>query len=204
MTLSKILIATHNPGKVKEFTTLFSPLGIKVESLLDYPELEEIEETGTTFEENARLKAETIARITNGMVLADDSGLCVDALNGAPGIYSARYAGEPTDNLKNNQKLLAALEGEANRQAHFICCLVLAHPDVDSLVVEGRVDGEIATQMHGEQGFGYDPVFYIPSEQKTFAQMPEKKSEIGHRAMALKALLEKMPDWLNQSANTGD
>ncbi|WP_446449211.1 XTP/dITP diphosphatase [Tuanshanicoccus lijuaniae] len=202
--MSKILIATHNPGKVKEFTTLFSPLGIKVESLLDYPELEEIEETGTTFEENARLKAETIARIINGMVLADDSGLCVDALNGAPGIYSARYAGEPTDNLKNNQKLLAALEGEANRQAHFICCLVLAHPDVDSLVVEGRVDGEIATQMHGEQGFGYDPVFYIPSEQKTFAQMPEKKSEIGHRAMALKALLEKMPDWLNQSANTGD
>ncbi|QQA38152.1 XTP/dITP diphosphatase [Tuanshanicoccus lijuaniae] len=200
MTLSKILIATHNPGKVKEFTTLFSPLGIKVESLLDYPELEEVEETGATFEENARLKAETIARMTNSMVLADDSGLCVDALNGAPGIYSARYAGEPTDNLKNNQKLLSALEGVANRQAHFICCLVLAHPDVDSLVVEGRVDGEIATQMHGEQGFGYDPVFYIPSEQKTFAQMPEKKSEIGHRAMALKALLEKMPDWLNHNA----
>ncbi|MBD3948680.1 XTP/dITP diphosphatase [Aerococcaceae bacterium zg-1292] len=198
--MSKILIATHNPGKVKEFTTLFSPLGIKVESLLDYPELEEVEETGATFEENARLKAETIARMTNSMVLADDSGLCVDALNGAPGIYSARYAGEPTDNLKNNQKLLSALEGVANRQAHFICCLVLAHPDVDSLVVEGRVDGEIATQMHGEQGFGYDPVFYIPSEQKTFAQMPEKKSEIGHRAMALKALLEKMPDWLNHNA----
>ncbi|MBS4462589.1 XTP/dITP diphosphatase [Aerococcaceae bacterium zg-B36] len=198
ITLSKILIATHNPGKVKEFQTLFTPLGIEVQSLLDFPDLEEIEETGSTFEENARLKAETIAQITKGIVLADDSGLCVDALNGAPGIYSARYAGQPTDNLKNNQKLLAALDGETNRQAHFICCLVLAHPNMESLVVEGRVDGEIATSMQGEKGFGYDPVFYISSEQKTFAQMPERKSEIGHRALALKALLEKMPNWIEE------
>lgn len=197
--LFEILIASKNKGKLAEFDALFSPLNIKVNSLLDFPEIQDVEETGSTFEENAKLKAETIAQLTKQIVLSDDSGLCVDALNGAPGVYSARYAGEPSDSTKNNLKLLKDLENEENRQAHFVCCLVVAHPKMPSLVVEGKAFGEILHDLTGDEGFGYDPLFYVASEQKTFAQMSkERKNQISHRANALKVLLEKLPKWLEE------
>lgn len=197
--LFEILIASQNQGKIAEFKALFAPLNIEVKSLSDFPELEDVEETGTTFEENARLKAETIAKITNTVVLADDSGLCVDALDGAPGIYSARYAGEPTDSTKNNQKLLAEMVDITDRQAHFVCCLVVAHPKMSSLVVEGKAYGEILTTLSGEKGFGYDPLFYVESEGQTFAQISkERKNQISHRANALQQLLTQLPLWLEE------
>ncbi|MDO4432932.1 MAG: XTP/dITP diphosphatase [Aerococcaceae bacterium] len=193
----KLIIASQNKGKIREFTRLLTPLGIEITSLLDYPELPDVEETGTTFEENARLKAETIANLTGCLVLSDDSGLVVPALGGAPGVYSARYAGEPKDDKANIVKLLHELENQSDRQAYFVSCLVVAHPTQESLVVEGRAYGEIAQQPSGEDGFGYDPVFYVASEDATFAQVSiERKNQISHRANALALLLQKLPEWL--------
>ena len=198
----KLVIATQNKGKVAEFKRLFAPHGIEVVSLLDYPELPDVEETGMTFEENARLKAETIANLLQLPVLADDSGLNVPYLNGEPGVYSARYAGEPKSDAANIQKLLTKLEGAspAERQAYFVTCLVLASPNHESVVVEGRAYGEITTEVRGEGGFGYDPVFYVENERATFAEIPaERKNQISHRANALQALFAQLPEWLGEN-----
>lgn len=201
----KVLIASHNKGKIKEFQQLFAELDLEVTSLLDYPELEEVEETGLTFEANARLKAETIAEEMQCLVLADDSGLVVPALNGEPGIYSARYSGEPKDDTRNNLKLLARLRetNSDDRSAYFVSCLVIAHPKQESLVVEGRAYGQILPELKGTDGFGYDPLFYVEEEGSTFAEIPlERKNEISHRANATRQLLEALPAWiarLNQS-----
>ena len=195
----KLVIATQNKGKVAEFGRLFAPHGIEVVSLLDYPELPDIEETGTTFEANARLKAETIANLLQLPVLADDSGLNVPYLNGEPGVYSARYAGEPKSDAANIQKLLTKLADvpSQDRQAYFVTCLVLAAPNEESVVVEGRAYGEITTEVRGQGGFGYDPIFYVDSERATFAEIPaERKNQISHRANALKALMTQLPEWL--------
>lgn len=197
----KLIIASLNKGKIREFTKLFQEMDIEVSSLIDYPDLPEVEETGTTFEENARIKAETIAKLTGSLVLADDSGLVVPALDGEPGIYSARYAGEPKDDKANISKLLRNLSqlDATDRSAYFVSYLVVAHPVSESLVVEGRVEGEIAQQPSGAEGFGYDPVFYVASEQATFAQISiERKNQISHRAVALKALLQQLPQWLER------
>lgn len=195
----KILIASHNQGKIREFESMFSDLDIQVESLLDYPDIEEVEETGETFEANARLKAESIAKLTGKLCLADDSGLVVDALDGAPGVYSARYSGEPKDDDRNNMKLLADLKAvpwEA-RTAHFHSTIVVAYPGYDSLVVEGQVEGYILHELDGEQGFGYDPLFYYPELDKSFGQIPiQDKNKISHRAKALKQLVKELPGWL--------
>lgn len=197
--LSKLLIASHNKGKIAEFAKLFEDFKIEVTSLLDYPEIEEVEETGSTFEENARLKAETIANMLNTMVLADDSGLSVDTLDGRPGVFSARYAGEHGNDALNNEKLLNDLKGNSHRDAHFTCCLVLAHPKMPSLVVEGQADGIILEEIKGTEGFGYDPLFYVESEQKTFAELTaERKNEISHRGKAIKKLMAAMPEWLEE------
>lgn len=197
--LSKLLIASHNKGKISEFAKLFEAFDIEVTSLLDYPEIDEVEETGSTFEENARLKAETIAATLNTMVLADDSGLSVDALEGRPGVYSARYAGEHGNNALNNEKLLNEMKGNTNRNAHFTCCLVLAHPKMESLVVEGIAEGTILEELKGTEGFGYDPLFYVESEQKTFAELTaDRKNEISHRGKAIKKLMVAMPAWLEE------
>lgn len=197
--LSKILIATQNKGKIEEFKKLLNPLNIEVESLLDYPDLGDIKETGVTFEENARLKAETIAVLTNKIVMADDSGLCVKALNGAPGVYSARFAGEPSDSERNNDKLLDLMKEVDDRSAFFVSCLVCAYPNYPSLVVEGRAYGRILHQRQGERGFGYDPLFYYPQLGKSFAQMSlEEKNKISHRANAFKKLIEALPLWLGE------
>ncbi|SFC14635.1 non-canonical purine NTP pyrophosphatase, RdgB/HAM1 family [Alkalibacterium subtropicum] len=195
-----IVIATRNKGKAKEFEALFNKKGYGIVTLLDFPDIEDVEETGETFNENALLKAETISGKLDTLVLADDSGLVVDALHGQPGVYSARYAGEEKNDAKNNAKLLNALadHNENERQAHFHCSLALARPGKDSLVIEGRLDGEIAGVPRGENGFGYDPLFYLPEKGKTLAECTQsEKNEISHRADALKKLERHLDDWLN-------
>ncbi|MBO0444997.1 ribonuclease PH [Enterococcus ureilyticus] len=194
-----IVIATRNPGKAKEFTKIFAEKGYQVKTLLDYPKLPDVEETGKTFEENARLKAETIAAILKQPVLADDSGLIVDALDGMPGIFSARFAGEPTNNAANNAKLLHELTGipQDKRTATFHCTLVFAAPNKESLVVEGDWSGEIGTIPRGEHGFGYDPLFFIPEEKQTAAELSDKrKNEISHRGKAVAKLRKEWKNWL--------
>lgn len=197
---NEIIIATRNPGKAKEFQALFGEKGYQVKTLLDYPELPDVEETGQTFEENARLKAETIAELLKRPVLADDSGLMVAALNGMPGIYSARFAGEPTRDAANNAKLLHELTGipAEKRQATFHCTLVFAAPSKASLVVEGQWQGQIGTIPRGDNGFGYDVLFYLPELGKTAAELPsEMKNKISHRAQAVAKLKDRWEQWLN-------
>lgn len=195
----EILIATQNPGKANEFKAIFSQKGYAIKTLLDYPEIEDVEETGTTFEENARLKAETIAQQLGKLVLADDSGLKVDALNGQPGVYSARYAGTDKRDSANNAKLLHELTNvpHEKRTAQFHCTLVLAAPNQDSLVVSGELEGVIGTIPRGENGFGYDPLFYVPTLGMNLAEMPaEEKNKISHRRQAIEQLMLKFDQWI--------
>ncbi|MGL4643793.1 MAG: ribonuclease PH [Vagococcus fluvialis] len=200
-TKKEILIATRNIGKAKEFETMFNEQGYQIKTLLDYPEVPDVEETGSTFEENARLKAETIANEFNTIVLADDSGLKVDALGGQPGVYSARYAGENKSDAANNAKLLHELYDvpKEKRTAQFHCTLVLASPDKESLVVVGELPGEIAGIPRGENGFGYDPLFFVPEYNKTVAEMTsEEKNKISHRAQAIQKLVVDFKKWMEE------
>lgn len=200
----KIVIATKNPGKSRDFAVLFEPKGYEVVTLLDYPEIEDVEETGYTFEANARKKAETIAELLGMTVLADDSGICIDALDGQPGVFSARFAGGMKSDAANNAKVLAMLGSQENpsRKAHFHCTLVLAHPDRESLVVEGDIEGEIAEFPSGDYGFGYDPLFYLPHLGKTMAELSDvEKNQISHRAIALKNLEKNWAAWLEKEAD---
>ncbi|KJW11961.1 XTP/dITP diphosphatase [Levilactobacillus spicheri] len=192
-----LVIATSNPGKAREFRAIFEPKGITVKTLADFPALPAIPETGTTFTENAQLKATTVAQATQLPVLADDSGLMVDALNGEPGIYSARYAGDH-DDAKNKAKLLANLTGvpTADRTARFHTSLVLVKPNGQELITTGEIQGTILTAPRGDDGFGYDPLFYVPAEQQTFAEMPlARKNQISHRARATAEMLTKFDEW---------
>ncbi|WP_214827725.1 XTP/dITP diphosphatase [Exiguobacterium algae] len=187
----KLILATHNPGKVKELEGMLTPLGFEVESLLDYPDAPETDETGTTFEENAELKATEAARYFGHAVLADDSGLEVDALDGAPGVYSARFAGPEKSDEANNALLLEKLNGTSNRGARFVCTLCLAKPDGETLTVRGTLEGSIGYAPRGENGFGYDPLFIVPSLHKTAAELErEEKAAISHRGQALRKLQE--------------
>lgn len=195
----KIVIATRNKGKAKEFEALFNKKGYAIQTLLDYPEVPDVEETGVTFQENALLKAETIAEQFETLVLADDSGLKVKALHGQPGVYSARYAGEEKNDAKNNAKLLNELADvkDEDRAAVFHCSLALAMPGKTSLVVDGEVAGQIMGVPRGENGFGYDPLFYLADKEKTMAELTEEeKNDISHRAVALENLEEVLDDWL--------
>lgn len=197
-----IVIATRNPGKAKEFAALFAKEGYQTKTLLDYPNLPDVEETGTTFEENARLKAETIAQILQQPVLADDSGLVVDALNGMPGIFSARFAGERKSDAANNAKLLHELTDvpDEKRTAHFHCTLVFAAPQKESLVVEADWNGRIGRIPQGDNGFGYDPLFIVPEYRKTSAELTsEEKNQISHRGMAVKKLEKVWKSWLEEN-----
>src|SRR5699024_3855647 len=176
--MKKILIATKNKGKIAEFNSLFSRYDVQVVSLYDLPEeVEDIEETGTTFQENAALKAETIARRFKLSTLADDSGLIVDGLDGAPGIYSARYAGEPTNDWKNNQLLLENMKQlqKSERTARFICVLAVAHPNRETTYYTGYCEGAIANEPRGNNGFGYDPLFIPEGYEQTMAQLDSKE-----------------------------
>ncbi|MCP1638808.1 nucleoside-triphosphate diphosphatase [Streptococcus gallinaceus] len=194
-----ILIATKNEGKTKEFRAFFKKMGYAVENLNNYPDLPDVAETGMTFEENARLKAETIAQLTGKMVLADDSGLKVDRLGGLPGVWSARFSGAGATDESNNAKLLhelAMVFEQKDRSAQFHCCLVIAAPERESLVVEANWEGYIAFDAKGENGFGYDPLFIVGETGKRSAEFTlEEKNQISHRAKALNQLLEAFPVW---------
>ncbi|GIN66737.1 non-canonical purine NTP pyrophosphatase [Bacillus sonorensis] len=189
--MKEVIIATKNEGKVKEFKEMLAPRGYDVKSLLDIGYTADIEEIGQTFEENAIIKAETIAKETGKMVIADDSGLSVDYLGGRPGVYSARYAGEEKNDLANLQKLLQELEGveKEDRTARFRCALALSIPGQETKTVEGAVEGFITEEPAGTNGFGYDPVFLVKDKDKTMAQLSSsEKNKISHRADALKKL----------------
>jgi XTP/dITP diphosphohydrolase len=189
------VLASRNPGKIREIQAMLADLGIRLFSLNDYPEIREIVEDGKSFLENALKKARTVAEATGEVVLADDSGLEVDALRGAPGIYSARYAGNDSDDLQNNRKLLHDLKGvpAAKRGAAFRCVLVLYPPDGRYEAFEGRWEGQITEAPVGKGGFGYDPLFFLPKERMTVAQLsPEVKNRISHRARAFAKLKERL------------
>lgn len=194
--MKQILLATKNKGKKKEFQALFSKYGIDIKTLLDFEEgIADIEETGTTFEENARLKAETISERFNQPVIADDSGLEVEVLAGAPGVYSARYAGQPTNDADNNKKLLDALKGEQNRKARFTCTLAFAIPGQSTIYAEGYCPGKIVEQPRGDHGFGYDPLFMPDDFEVTMAELElSVKNKISHRAKALENLEKILQD----------
>lgn len=190
---NQILIATKNEGKLKEFKQIFTAKGIEVLSLKDVDEDVDVQENGLTFEENARLKADSYAKTIGIPVLADDSGLEIDALNGRPGIFSARYAGDHND-AANNAKVLTELGGvpDEKRTATFHTTVVVRKPDGTELVANGNLRGRILSVPRGDNGFGYDPLFYVEEKQKTLAQMPrEEKNQISHRALAIQDLLTK-------------
>ncbi|MCI8733268.1 MAG: XTP/dITP diphosphatase [Clostridia bacterium] len=189
----KIALATNNKHKLEEIRAILDGC---FEQLLSLSELGldiEIEETGATLEENALIKAREIVRLTGMPALADDTGLMVDALGGAPGVYSARYAGEAHDDKSNRQLLLKNLENAPDRSAHFGTVIAVCYPDGSYLTAEGRVDGKIIFEERGEGGFGYDSLFYSEEIGKTFAEAtPEEKNSISHRGRALRAMLEKL------------
>jgi non-canonical purine NTP pyrophosphatase (RdgB/HAM1 family) len=194
-----IVIATGNEGKAREFAALFEKSGYQIKTMKDFPELPDVAETGQTFAENARLKAETIATIIQAPVLADDSGLKVDALGGLPGVHSARFAGLQKNDASNNAKLMYELTDvpDEKRTAQFHCTLALAAPDKETLVVEAEWEGRIGRIPRGDNGFGYDPLFVIDQNGKTAAELTAKeKNELSHRARAIKKLEEHWLEWL--------
>ena len=186
----EIVLATHNKHKIAEIS---EKLGKKVLSATDVG-VTEIEENGTTFEENATIKA-TAVWIPGRLAIADDSGLCVNTLNGAPGIYSARYAGEPTDDKKNNEKLLAAIEDAEDRSGYYVCVVVCILPDGKKIVVRGETHGVLLKEYRGNGGFGYDPLFLCDESGKTFAEMTmQEKNAISHRGKAVEAMIARLKD----------
>ncbi|MFB3920464.1 MAG: RdgB/HAM1 family non-canonical purine NTP pyrophosphatase [Terriglobia bacterium] len=194
-----LFLASANPGKLREFQIAARLWGIDVKMLPGFLQLAPCTEDGATFEANARKKALHYAAFTDGLVFADDSGICVDALGGAPGVHSARFAGPAATDLANNQKLLAELRrieagrarAELNRAAHYVCFIALAQGDRIRTVVEGRVDGVIVDVPRGSGGFGYDPHFFYPPLGKTFAEITaEEKFAVSHRGEAFRKLLQ--------------
>ena len=192
----KIFLATGNKHKIEEISDIFSDIeNVEILSIKDGVEIPEVIEDGTTFEENSKKKAVEIAKFLNMITIADDSGLCVDALNGEPGVYSARYSGTG-DDLKNNEKLIENLKGVENRKAKFVSVITLAKPNGETFSFEGEILGEIIDNPRGNTGFGYDPHFYVEEYQKTLAQLPELKNKISHRAKALEKLKKKLKNIL--------
>jgi len=189
-----VVLATRNRHKTEEFdAVLRRELGLPVVDLTQVAGVPDVQEDGDTFEANAIKKAETAMRALNRPVIADDSGLVVPALNGAPGVYSARYAGPDATDEDNNRKLLAELsrKPDKSRDAMFVCVIALAVPGEETRLVRGECHGRIVDQPRGAYGFGYDPLFFVPEEGKTMAELPpERKNEISHRARAIEKLLE--------------
>lgn len=196
-----LVVATRNGHKVREIASMLKE-GFVVRDLSGFPQAPEIEETGSTFLENARLKAVGISEVVPGLVLADDSGLEVDALGGAPGVYSARFAGVQGDDAANNEKLVEALKNrsEAERTGRFRCVLVLARDGLVRAEFEGSVEGHLETRPRGSEGFGYDPLFVPKGFAETFAELgPDVKNRLSHRSQALKKLVA----WLEQHPDEG-
>ena len=195
----KLILATRNKDKLKEIQALLSDLDIDIMSLDEAENVPHVVEDGKTFMENAFKKAKVIAEATGIMALADDSGLEVDALDGAPGVYSARYSGENASDASNNEKLLADLEGvpAGKRSARFSCVIVVYHPSGRWISTEDKCEGEITEKSIGDRGFGYDPVFYLPSLNCTMAQLSaEEKNRLSHRGKALEKLKSELPGFL--------
>ena len=192
----EIVIATRNEGKLREIKDILAPWGLNILSLKDFPGILEIIEDGSTFSENAAKKAREVARLTDKLAIADDSGLVVDALEGRPGVFSSRYGGEKATDEQRIQKLLLEMRGipEGKRQAAFVCTIAVATPQRGVELLEGRCRGQIAFAPRGKHGFGYDPIFFLPELGKTMAELdPEVKNRISHRARALEKLKELLP-----------
>ena len=189
----KLIIASNNKDKIVEIKAILSPFFDDIVSLREAGIEHETVEDGTTFMQNAEKKAREIAEISGCCAIADDSGICVDALGGAPGIYSARFSGQHGDNAANNRLLLEKLQGVEDRRAHYTCAIVLAYPDGHTVTAEDYMYGEIAHGESGKYGFGYDPLFYLPEYGCTSAEiLPEEKNAISHRGKALRALVKKL------------
>ncbi|NDJ51934.1 MAG: RdgB/HAM1 family non-canonical purine NTP pyrophosphatase [Chloroflexi bacterium] len=199
--MQTLLIATHNSGKLKEYQTLFANLPVQLVSLREQSIDMDVDETGTSFVENAILKARSYSQASQLLTLADDSGLEVDALDGAPGIYSARYGG--VKGAAQHQYLLdqlTSVTNEAKRSARFRCVIALCDPQGRMETVDGSVEGQITFAPRGEHGFGYDPLFYLPEYDKTMAELaPSVKNQISHRAVAARALRPILAVWLGNS-----
>lgn len=198
MRLLRLVLATKNQGKVRELQDMLKSMDFEVVSLAEYPGVPEVEEDGNTFWENAVKKAREIAAATGELAMADDSGLEVDYLGGAPGVYSARFAGEHGNSKANNEKLLKLLEGVPweKRTARFRCVVAIATPDGEVKTAEGTCEGIITTEPRGKEGFGYDPLFYYPEYGKTFAELDrDTKNQISHRGKALRAAREFLARW---------
>ena len=198
--MDKIIFATGNEGKMKEVRMILEDLGLPVLSLKDAGITADVEENGTTFEENAQIKAKAIMEMTGALVLADDSGLEVDALDKEPGIYSARYMGHDTSYHIKNQNIIDRLEGKVGeeRSARFVCAIAAAFPDGRVLITRGTMEGQIGYEEKGENGFGYDPIFYLPEYQCYSAELSlEEKNKLSHRGKALRLMKER----LNESFN---
>lgn len=194
--MKEIIIATKNKGKAKDFEELLQPMGYRVLTLHDVAPHMDVEETGETFEKNAILKAETIAQELQATVIADDSGLEIDALGGEPGVYSARYSGEERNDESNIDKVLQkmVLVPADEKTARFRCVLALASPGQETIIFEGACEGLITDERKGHHGFGYDPIFYVPSLDKTMAEMePAEKASVSHRGNAIRELGKAMP-----------
>ena len=197
----KIIFATGNQDKMKEIRMILENLGIPVSSMKEAGIDVDIVEDGTTFEENAMIKAEAIAKLTDAIVLADDSGLEIDYLNKEPGIYSARYAGTDTSYEIKNNLLLQRLEGvpDEKRTTRFVCAIAAVFPDGSKETVRGTIEGRIGYEIAGEHGFGYDPIFYLPEYGCTTAELdPEKKNELSHRGKALRLMREIIEQKMQQ------
>jgi XTP/dITP diphosphohydrolase len=196
----EVVIATRNPGKFREIKAILSSLPLKFFSLEDFPDMPEVVEDGATFSENAGKKARTIADFTGRPAIADDSGLAVDALQGRPGVFSSRYAGEKATDRKRCQKLLEEMASipQGKRQARFMCTMAVALPGGRMEVVEGECRGWITSAPRGKRGFGYDPIFFVPQFGKTMAELePEEKNRISHRGRALEKLKAILPEFLS-------
>lgn len=201
--MKKVVVASNNDHKIKEIKEILKELPFEIMSLKEAGIDIDVEESGSTFTENAYIKAKEIYEAISNedyFVLADDSGIAVDVLGGAPGVYSARYAGEHGNSRKNNDKLLQELKGKTleDRKARFVCAMVLIGPNGDVIKVQGEVEGYVIEEEKGRDGFGYDPIFYVPQYNKTFAEMSsEEKNSISHRSKALEMLLKEMKKFKN-------
>lgn len=203
----KIIFATGNEGKMREIRSILGDMEVEVSSMKEAGLALEIEEDGVTFEENARIKADAVAtalaaqgKAQDGVVMADDSGLEIDYLNGAPGVYSARYLGEETPFSEKSRDLLRRLEDvpEEERGARFVCAIAAIFPDEETVIARGTIEGRIGRELRGDNGFGYDPIFYLPEYGRTAAELTdEEKNRISHRYRALEQMKEELKKRMN-------
>lgn len=197
----KAVLASKNPHKLEEMKTILSAQGVEVVMESDVGVDVDVEETGTTFEENALIKARAVMEASGLPAIADDSGLMVDELHGAPGVWSARYGGPELDDVGRYRLLLEHMRGQLNRRAKFVSVVTLVMPSGDVVSARGECPGTLAYAPQGENGFGYDPIFFVPEKKKTFAQLTaEEKNQISHRANSMRAFQEKLANYLNPSA----